>query len=137
MHLKKITQIEFVYARASFFNNFDIFCTSRNHKHLSFMCNTAYFEQIVHHQRGQLWYAYLYIKQNKCRFLRILIIDFHQNFPQKLWQNDKTLPFRRLVPASVIEHKFFWFILKRDRNMVHCTCFLLLNYKKVTQETVV
>ena len=24
------------------------------------MCNTAYFEQIVHHQRGQLWYAYLY-----------------------------------------------------------------------------
>ena len=31
------------------------------------MCTTAYFEQIVHHQRGQLWYAYLYIKQNKCR----------------------------------------------------------------------
>ena len=31
------------------------------------MCNTAYFEQIVHHQRGQLWYAYLYIKQNKCQ----------------------------------------------------------------------
>ena len=25
----------------------------------------AYFEHIVHHQRGQLWYAYLY-KQNKC-----------------------------------------------------------------------
>ena len=23
------------------------------------LCNTAYFEQIVHHQRGQLWYAYL------------------------------------------------------------------------------
>ena len=22
---------------------------------------------VVHHQRGQLWYAYLYIKQNKCR----------------------------------------------------------------------
>ena len=24
------------------------------------MCDTAYFEQIVHHQRGKLWYAYLY-----------------------------------------------------------------------------
>ena len=32
---------------------------------LHIVCNMAYFEHIVHHQRGQLWYAYLY-KQNKC-----------------------------------------------------------------------
>lgn len=31
---------------------------------------------------------------------RILIIHLHQNFPIRLWQNDKTSPFHRLIPAT-------------------------------------
>ena len=45
-----------------------IFCIDHFHKWRPIINSFANIKiSLVHHQRGQLWYAYLYIKQNKCR----------------------------------------------------------------------
>ena len=56
------------------------------------LCNTTYFEQIVHYQRGQLWYAYLYIKQNKCRK--------KSDAPSGIWTHDTPISWQVLQPLS-------------------------------------
>ena len=62
---------------------------------------------VVHHQRGQLWYAYLYIKQNKCRK--------KSDAPSGIWTHvcSKYATFVRNMPC----YTFVWSITSGPMSM--------------------